>query len=174
MQPVTIIRVQTPVCAVPGVLLPVRGHCAVRGVRDAHVSPPPCTATPVLSCHDVLAVAADLFYSSLLRAAPRHIAEKKKKKKTDAPRTAPHAAPTPPFVLPPLAGPFFLQRGAGGWRQSPRFPARLFTQQTERAGLVPPFRWPVFCVCCWDSYCCGSWVSFSLTSHRQFGRRMLC
>lgn len=176
MQPVTIIRVQTPVCAVPGVLLPVRGHCAVRGVRDAHVSRP-CTATPVLSCHDVLAVAADLFTPPC--SEPRRATSPRKKKEN---RRAAHRAARrthaplcfAPFVLPPLAGPFFLQRGAGGWRQSPRFPARLFTQQTERAGLVPPFRWPVFCVCCWDSYCCGSWVSFSLTSHRQFGRRMLC
>lgn len=99
MQPVTIIRVQTPVCAVPGVLLPVRGHCAVRGVRDAHVSRP-CTATPVLSCHDVLAVAADLFTppcSEPRRAAP-HRREKKRKQTRRAPRRTPH--PRPPLFCP--------------------------------------------------------------------------
>lgn len=117
MQPVTIIRVQTPVCAVPGVLLPVRGHCAVRGVRDAHVSRP-CTATPVLSCHDVLAVAADLFTPPC--SEPRRATSPRKKKKTDAPRTAPHAAPTPPFVLPPLF--------------CPLWPALSFCNEAREAG----------------------------------------
>lgn len=171
MQPVTIIRVQTPVCAVPGCFCPSAAIVRCAGYAT-HTSP--ARAPPRRSCRATTSSLSRPTY--LLLPAPSRAAphRREKKKKTDAPRTAPHAAPTPPFVLPPLAGPFFLQRGAGGWRQSPRFPARLFTQQTERAGLVPPFRWPVFCVCCWDSYCCGSWVSFSLTSHRQFGRRMLC
>lgn len=134
MQPVTIIRVQTPVCAVPGVLLPVRGHCAVRGVRDAHVSRP-CTATPVLSCHDVLAVAADLFYSSLLRAAPRHIAEKKKENRRAAHRAArrTHA----PLCFAPFGRPFLFATRRGRLAAVASF-SRTLIYTTNRACWACP------------------------------------
>lgn len=136
MQPVTIIRVQTPVCAVPGVLLLVRGHCAVRGVRDAHVSRP-CTATPVLSCHDVLAVAADLFTppcSEPRRAAP-HRREKKKENRRAAHRAArrTHA----PLCFAPFGRPFLFATRRGRLAAVASF-SRTLIYTTNRACWACP------------------------------------
>lgn len=103
MQPVTIIRVQTPVCAVPGCFCPSAAIVRCAGYAT-HTSP--ARAPPRRSCRATTSSLSRPTYLLLpapSRAAP-HRREKKRKQTRRAPRRTPH--PRPPLFCPLCFAPF--------------------------------------------------------------------
>lgn len=139
MQPVTIIRVQTPVCAVPGCFCPSAAIVRCAGYAT-HTSP--ARAPPRRSCRATTSSLSRPTYLLLpapSRAAP-HRREKKRKQTRRAPRRTPH--PRPPLFCPLWPALSFCNeaREAGGSRLV--FPHAYLHNKQSVLGLSRLFAGP--------------------------------